>query len=419
MNLVLRLFITRDWPGRDSACEWTLVTAQGAPLQLGRSEPRHWPAADGCEIVLSAEQCLLLKAMLPKGARARPAEVIAYALEDQLIGETESEHFVVGDGTGNDPAERVKATPVWVVERSRLRTLLATLGALDRVPHRAVCEIQLAHLPAGGWSVCLHADNATGFMRLGAEEGYAFDLNDAAQPPLELQLALQAARKNGHAPQFVAVYSARNKAGEFDAAAAAAWQATLGLPVRQAGEYAWRDFPTAGARNLLSGEFAPPRQPNSGWGSLKPAFTIGLATLAAYAVFSFGEWIWLDQQSGRLRQHMTNTFRAAYPQAQAIVDPPLQMQRLNDQLRRERGQLGSTDFLPLLAAAGEALGAQEKLRRIAYEDGRLELTLLLADAAGAERIRATLASRGLTVTLRDSRPASGGIEAIFALRGSP
>lgn len=419
MSLLLRLLITGDWPSRDPACEWTMVNAQGSPLQRGRSEPRHWPAAERCEMVLSADQCLLLKAQLPKGARSRPAEVIAYALEDQLIGEAEAEHFVVGDSDGNANAETGMATPVWVIERSRLRTVLATLRTLDRVPHRAVGEIQLAPLSAGGWSVCLHADNATGFIRLGAEEGYAFDLKDVNQPPLELQLTLQAARKSDSAPQFIAVYSARSKAGEFDAAAAAAWQAALGLPVRELGEYAWRDLTTDGARNLLSGEFAPPRQPNSGWGSLKPALFIGLITLAVYAMFSFGEWIWLDNQSGRLRQHMTDTFRAAYPQAQAIVDPPLQMQRLNDQLRRERGQLGSTDFMPLLAAASEALGGQGKLRSIAYEDGRLELTLLLADAAGAERIRGSLASRGLAVTLRDSRPSTGGIEAVFALRGLP
>jgi len=419
MSLLLRLLITGDWPGRDSACEWTLVNAQGSPLQRGRSEPRHWPAAERCELVLGAEQCLLLKALLPKGARSRPAEVIAYALEDQLIGEADAEHFVVGDSDGDGNPETGKTTPIWVIQRARLRTLIGTLRTLERVPHRAVGEIQLAPLPAGAWSVCLHADNATGFVRLGTEEGCAFDLSDVKQAPLELQLALQTARKSGGAPQFIAVYSARSKAGAFDAAAAAAWQTALDVPVKEAGEYSWRDLPTGGARNLLSGEFAPPRQPNSGWGSLKPALLIGLATLLIYSLFSFGEWIWLDTQTSRLRQHMMDAFRAAYPQAQAIVDPPLQMQRLNDQLRRERGQLGSTDFMPLLAAASEALGGQGTLRSIAYEDGRLELTLLLADAAGAERIRALLASRGLAVTLRDSHPAAGGIEAVFALRGTP
>ncbi|MDD5176442.1 MAG: type II secretion system protein GspL [Sterolibacterium sp.] len=413
MSLSLRVLITAAWPGQDAACEWALVNEQGNLLQRGHSEPRHWPAAESCEVVLGAEQCLVLQAQLPKGARSRPAEVIAYALEDLLINDAEAEHFVV-----SSEAESGAPTPIWVIARSRLKSLLATLGTLQRQPQRAISELQLAPWSAtGGWSVCLRSDNATGFARVGREEGFAFDLSDVCQAPLELRLALQAAQDRP--PPGIEVYSARTQTEAFDPAAATAWQAALGVPVRQAGEYAWRDHPTHAACNLLSGEFAPPRAPNAGWRSFKPALWLGATALAVYCLFSFGEWFWLNQQSQDLRQQMTESFRAAYPQAQTIVDPPLQMQRLNDQLRRARGQLGSTDFMPLLAAATEALGAQGKLRGLGYEDGRLELTLQLTDSNVAEQLRKTLASRGLTATLRDAKPISGGIEAVFALRGMP
>ena len=146
---------------------------------------------------------------------------------------------------------------------------------------------------------------------------------------------------------------------------------------------------------------------------------LGAGALAVYCLFSFGEWLWLDRQSQTLRQQMTESFRAAYPQAQTIVDPPLQMQRLYDQLRRARGQLGSTDFLPLLAAASETIGAQGKFTGLGYEDGRLELSLQLADSGAAEQLRKTLASRGLAATLRDAKPTPGGVEAVFALRSMP
>ena len=412
LNLTLRLLIPAEWPGQEAACDWALLNAQGQPLQRGRSEPRHWPAAENCEVVLSAEQCLTLQAQLPKGARSRPPEVIAYALEEQLINEAETEHFVVGDTAADN------LTPVWVVARSRLKTILAALAALERPPQRILAEIQLAPLPSDGWSVCLRNDNASGFVRLGAEAGCAFDLNEVREPPPELQLALHAARPN-HPPRCLDVYSARSKASPFDAETAAAWQTRLGIPVRLAGEYHWRDAPGRDARNLLSGEFAPPRPAHAGWGSFKPALWLGLGAFLLYSLFSLGEWFWLERQSQALRQQMAESFRAAYPQAQNIVDPPLQMQRLNDQLRRARGQLGSTDFLPLLAAASEALGAQGRVKSLVFEDGRLELTLLLADPPAVERTHKALTSRGLATTLRDSRPADGGIEAVFALRGSP
>ena len=257
MNLRLRLLITPDWPAQDPACDWALLGAQGHPLQLGHSEPRHWPAADQCEVVLSAAQCLLLKAQLPKGARSRPTEVIAYALEDQLIGEADGEHFVVG-AEGPATVDGAAPTPVWVVTRARLKALLSALTALDRRPQRVVSELQLAPLRADGWSVCLSSDNASGFARLGQEEGFAFDLGDVAQVPLELRLALQTARQDGRLPLFIDVYSARTKDQAFDADAVSAWQTVLAVPVRQAGDYVWRERGGEDARNLLSGEFAPP-----------------------------------------------------------------------------------------------------------------------------------------------------------------
>ncbi|MFA7271079.1 MAG: hypothetical protein WC073_17215, partial [Sterolibacterium sp.] len=66
-NLMLRLLLPAGWPAEEAACEWALLNAQGSLLQRGCSEPRHWPAAEECEAVLSAEQCLPLKAQLPKG----------------------------------------------------------------------------------------------------------------------------------------------------------------------------------------------------------------------------------------------------------------------------------------------------------------------------------------------------------------
>ncbi|MCX7177308.1 MAG: type II secretion system protein GspL [Proteobacteria bacterium] len=111
LNLTLRILVTAAWPAEEAACEWALLNAQGLPLQRGKSEPRHWPMADHCEVVLSAEQCLVLKAQLPKGARARPSEVIAYALEEQLINDADHEHFVLGDTADGSHTAVNKALP--------------------------------------------------------------------------------------------------------------------------------------------------------------------------------------------------------------------------------------------------------------------------------------------------------------------
>jgi hypothetical protein len=101
---------------------------------------------------------------------------------------------------------------------------------------------------------------------------------------------------------------------------------------------------------------------------------------------------------------------------QTVVDPVLQMQRLYDPLMRERGRLGESDFLPLLAAVSEGLGGQAHYRSLSYDEGRLEVSVTTKDAQAAERLRDALARRGLALTVRDSRKTGAGVETTFSVR---
>ncbi len=416
----LRLYLTANWPAQQTSCDWELLNASGVRLQMGNSEPRHWPPATRCEVILSAEQCLPLSASLPKGARTRMTEVIGYALEDRLLGDIDAEHFVAGDETHDGQ------TAVWVISRTRLQALLAVLRPLGHTPQRLISELQLLPCPSQTvWNVCLKSRN--GFVRTASESGFSFDLpeSNTFQPPLELQLALQTAHAAQAAPSRIDIHT--EPGVTFDHAHISAWQTRLGVSVQHTGDYLWRDALDHTARNLLTGEFAPPRARGEGWSSLRPAALIAAFGLAIYSVFSFAEWAHLEHQKNTLRQQMTDRFRATFPQAQTIVDPVLQMQRLHDQLRRERGQLGTGDFLPLLTASTEAAITPNApitpnaIHRIDFTEGRIELTLNLPDATAVEHLRNTLTQRGLGVVVRDTHPANGkpGVETILAIRGTP
>jgi general secretion pathway protein L len=164
MSLLLRLYVTGEWPAQTTACEWVLYDTRGSLLQRGSSEPRHWPVAEHCELVLSADQCLTLDVKLPVGARGAKnsgSDLIAYAVEERLVGEVENEHFVAGETRPDGQ------TQVWVVDRGRLRALLTALRQLGRSPHRAISELQLVPLASGRWSVCLREQG--GFVRVGGE----------------------------------------------------------------------------------------------------------------------------------------------------------------------------------------------------------------------------------------------------------
>ncbi len=430
MSTLLRLFIPAEWPGQQIHCEWELLGKGGTRLHMGSSEPRHWPASDRLELVLSAEQALPILLPLPKSGRARTPEAVGYALEEHLLGDVSAEHFVIGHSATSTQTPTANATntliptAVWVIARARLQTLIQTLRAANRVAHRIVSELQLpARTEASAWTLCLKPAPDSSFARQADEAGFVFDLLPEADattpilPPLALRLALEEARHSGNLPEVLSLQVSPELS--FDSESARLWQETLGIPVRLVGAYVWRDHRSAGeeARNFLTDDFAPPRRANEGWGAFRPALLLALLALLLYSLFSFGEWFWLARQKDQLRQQLTSQFRAAFPQAQSIVDPVLQMQRQYDQLRRERGQLGRSDFFPLLSALTEASSGQSRLRSLSYEDGRLEAVIILRDAAEAERLREILSRRGLTAILRDTKPASNGqTEATFVVR---
>ena len=103
MSHRLLLAIDEQWPARPD-CPWVLLGPDGQPTAEGHSEPRHWPAAAECEVVLTGPQCLWLEVPLPRAKRSDLPRLLAYALEDRLLKDPDTQHLTVshrrpaGDG---------------------------------------------------------------------------------------------------------------------------------------------------------------------------------------------------------------------------------------------------------------------------------------------------------------------------------
>jgi general secretion pathway protein L len=402
MSTLLRLRIDTEWPAQATRSEWALYDINGHLVERGLSEPQHWPQSQDCELMLSADQCLAIEALLPKGVKREDAKMLGYAVEEHLVGDILNEHVVAGERGAEG------RTVVWVIAKARLTALITALRQLGRTPRCAYSELELAPVTAGCWSVCV--DGNKGFVKVPARAGFAFEAA-GREPPAEICLAVQSARAAGELPREIAVYCAADAVFDADA-----WHAVLGVAVRRAGDYAWQTWSSRGVTNFLTGEFAPPRSRYAAWGPFKPALITGAAALLLYTVFSLGQWAWLDQRANHLRAQATEIFRATFPQVQTIVDPVLQMQRLYEPLMRERGRVGESDFLPLLAAVSEALGTPAEYRSLGYEDGRLEFTVAMKDSRAPDRLRETLARRGLRLTIQDTRQTRSSIETSFSVR---
>ncbi|MBX3684439.1 MAG: general secretion pathway protein GspL, partial [Thauera sp.] len=64
MTTTLMLLAGERWP-QDPVADWVLLDAARRPLDHGRSDPRHWPAADRHEIVLAGSRVIRLELELP------------------------------------------------------------------------------------------------------------------------------------------------------------------------------------------------------------------------------------------------------------------------------------------------------------------------------------------------------------------
>ena len=109
------------------------------------------------------------------------------------------------------------------------------------------------------------------------------------------------------------------------------------------------------------------------WRAWRIPAALAAGALAAFLIGLNLHWGRLAQERAVLKVQMESTFRQAFPNAQVIVDPMLQMQRQVADLRLKAGQTGPDDFLPLLTKFSAALGARgaDALAGLEYRDGRL------------------------------------------------
>ncbi|MDD3354603.1 type II secretion system protein GspL [Zoogloea sp.] len=387
-----RLLIALDeqWPTRPE-CPWALLDADGRLLSEGHSEPRHWPAAATCEVLLLGPQCLWLEAPLPRATRRDLPRLLAYALEDRLLKDPDGQHLTVTHRRPAPDGERDLAG-VLVIARERLRQLVAQLEAIGRAPRRIVAEVQTAPAGGPGWHLSIGPGGA--LLRSGPDNGVALD-PDILLPLIAGQAA--SARAANTPPARIEVHGAPG----FPVPELAHLEAESGVPCGASSPYLWWQGVDHRVSTLLHGEFAP-RQGGSGTLTrLRPPALLGAGALALWLAASVGEVLWLKHQQGSLEERIERSWKSAFPNTPAIAPAAQMRQQLNLE-RARHGLLQDHDALTLLAAAAEALGtdAAGGVAAIRFEDGRLDLTLKGTAAGRADAVVGLLASRGLLAHVR-------------------
>jgi general secretion pathway protein L len=390
----------------DLHCRWALVGDGREPV-LGEGRIDGLPRrAQRVQLVIPAAEVLITRARLPQGAARRGGAVLAFAVEDETLGDPEANQV---SWLGTDGDSEVLA----VFDKNGLRRWLDALSAAGLEPAEVVCETLLLPLAPGEWSVGWNGID--GFVHTARLEGAATDCGDAQSAPLGLALMLDAAAARNALPDMIAVHpTSPDAAPDLDA-----WQAQLGIPLRLAPPWDWSRAPREAGVNLVRPR-SRWRVPQAGLSRLKPAAWIVGAALAIHAVALVTDWALLADQRRTVRRQMEARFRTLFPDTVAVVDPALQMRRKLADARHIAGQPDSGDFLPMIDAVAASMNElpANSVRIGSYEPGRLTLELGAVDEARLRRVIARLQQAGFAVDIARAATRPGQPTVLVTVRAS-
>ena len=404
----MRLVVTipERWEDASCAVGWALLNQDATLAREGGGLIGDLPKAQQVTAVVAASRVLLCGARLPRRGALRVRAALAYAIEDQLTGDPESVHAVAG------PALPDGRQSIAVVDRNWLRRLVSAFESVGVSLHSVTVETCLPAVAQDEWALVLREGG--GFLRTGEAAGMGFDRARNESFPGVLRLAREDARASDAVPKRIVIRAD-------PALDVRAWEHELGVPCEAAGP--WRAWQSIGRPTIefLQGEFAPKSGVLALWPRLRLAAIFVAAAVAIEVVGVFAQWGALRYEKAQLEARMSEQFRTTFPQAQAIVDPALQMRRNLQAARAAAGIAQEGDFMPLLASAARAdVVAGGRIKTVGYHAGRLTLDVVFPDKGQAESTLKRLEDKDIGVAVEAAIPKGAGREArfVFGARNS-
>lgn len=367
--------------GAETPLEYDVLDERRRVASSDRAVPAALPRAPRTELVVAAPDVVLIEADLPPLSGARLRAALQALAEPHLLTDAANAHVVASKRLGG------RAT-LAVLDRVLLQRALELLKRAKIVPASAVPEQLTLPLGEGRWRVRLQPGYAV--LRMSELRAIACSSPAAAEPPLELRLALEQA---GEArPQAIEVEGACDTE---------AWSAALGVPVLAAAL-----APGAAAAaplELLQYEFGPRVADWRAW--RVPAALAALCVLTWIVGLNLDAWRMLREERA-LRARMEMTFRQAFPRVPVVLDPVAQMRRGVSDLRAGGGAADPRDFLPVATNLARALASEgDVVRTLEFREQvmRVELEPRAIDTPQKrEALVANLAGAGLDASFAEN-----------------
>jgi general secretion pathway protein L len=352
---------------------------------------------------------------LPLRSGARLAQVVPYALEEQLASDVDALHFAVG---ARSP--EAVGTPVAFVARSLMQRWYDQCEAAGIHPDAAYADS--AAVPAGATGCTLLLEDALLYVRRADGLPYLLDATDVAAA-LELALgtgdsagASGEPGQPGESGENVTFYTGTAEYEQHRDAIEGLRERTASLQVRLLPEGALPLLAAQAASgagvNLLQGPFGV----RSSLGGRLRQWRLPASLAAAVALLFVANqavgWWQMGRAERALDAEIAEIFAQALP-GQPVVDPRAQMQGALG-----AGRAAGAGLLPVISALSEAM-AQAPTARIeamSFRGNALELRLTAPTVESLDGIKQTMTRDGMTAELQSATPRDGVVEGRLQVR---
>ena len=397
----LRLMIPANWDVYQDACEWAILDRNVKVIRRGKDLLDSLPQCDEVEVVIPASMVGFVPAQLPPGSQNKILGALAYLVEAGLISAPEETHAVLAEQAGSHAV-------VAVIQKSWLKLLLEKLSRATIFPVRLYPETVLPTLPQNAWALVNRGHES--FLKTSIAQGIPITVESNSETsPLLLALALKQCEPT-KSPVSIVLYGDPVPQSE-------AWQAQLGISIEPATQQEWFVNDSRPVLNLLQGDFQPSGGVMRRLAAFKPVAITFCVLIALHVGLTLLDYGLKASENRQLDEAMLLQYKATFPNANTIVDAPLQMQRNLDELKHVTGEGTASDYIPLLSAVTNSIGAisSERLRGMDYRNNRLIFNLLLPQIEQAEAMRKRLSTNGLSATIESLTKTDQGIEMLITV----
>jgi general secretion pathway protein L len=407
-TLVIRLRAAEE-----AQASWLIVDANGArsgPVQSG-------PVADALGasqgrrvvLLLPGSDITLAEPELPVRGGARLAQVVPFALEEQLASDVETLHFAVGTRPSG-----AAGTPVAVVSRTSIERWLGQCDAAGIEVSAAFADS--CAVPHAGAGCALLLDDKLLYVRRPDALPYVLDAEPLAGA---LELALPPPGAAGEAGEHVTFYAGTAEYERYREIIEGLRARTATLQVKLLPDGPLPLLATQAASgagiNLLQGPFAQ----RSSLGNRLREWRLPLWLAAAVIVlFVAGQGATWWQQS-RAEKALDAQIREVLAQAlpgQPVINPRQQMEGvLGQQAGAGGGMLAALSVLAQALAQAPAA----RVEAVSFRGNALELRLSVPTIESLDGIKQGMSQGGLTAEIQSAVPRGQGVEGRLQVRLGP